>query len=47
MKNKTDKQTPRTINLNLRPRRLYSTALAKCLFPCSIDTAVFSTLYSI
>jgi len=34
--NKTDKTTPITINLNFKPRFLCSTALAKCLFPCSI-----------
>ena len=33
--NKTVRPIPRRINLNFKPRCLCSTALAKCLFPCS------------
>jgi hypothetical protein len=33
--NKTDRPIPIRINLNLKPRCLCSTALVKCLFPCS------------
>ncbi|CAF4367811.1 unnamed protein product, partial [Rotaria sordida] len=34
--NKTNTTTPININLNLKPRCLCSTALVKCLSPCSI-----------